>query len=34
MSEHLHVEKSPLDQLAALGWQMVGQGCGDAADHE
>ncbi|NEX18813.1 hypothetical protein G3480_00495 [Thiorhodococcus mannitoliphagus] len=29
MSEHLHVEKPFLDQLAALGWQVVdqGQGC-------
>jgi type I restriction enzyme R subunit len=28
MSEYLHVEKPFLDQLAALGWTIVDQGCG------
>jgi type I restriction enzyme R subunit len=28
MSEYLHVEKPFLDQLAALGWKIVDQGCG------
>lgn len=28
MSEYLHVEKPFLDQLAALGWKVVDQGCG------
>jgi type I restriction enzyme R subunit len=28
MSEYLHVEKPFLDQLAALGWEVVDQGCG------
>lgn len=28
MSEYLHVEKPFLDQLAALGWTVVDQGCG------
>ncbi len=28
MSEHLHVEKPFLDQLAALGWQVTDQGVG------
>ena len=28
MSEYLHVEKPFLDQLSALGWKIVDQGCG------
>ena len=28
MSEYLHVEKPFLDQLAALGWEVIDQGCG------
>lgn len=28
MSEYLHVEKPFLEQLAALGWQVVNQGVG------
>ncbi|MBU2719880.1 hypothetical protein HF563_10950, partial [Acidithiobacillus ferridurans] len=28
MSEYLHVEKPFLDQLAALGWEVVDQGQG------
>lgn len=28
MSEYLHVEKPFLDQLVALGWKVVDQGCG------
>ena len=28
MSEYLHIEKPFLDQLAALGWEIVDQGCG------
>lgn len=28
MSEYLHVEKPFLDQLAALGWDVIDQGCG------
>ena len=35
MSEYLHVEKPFLDQLAALGWEVIGHGPhgipGDAA---
>ena len=38
MSEYLFVEKPFLDHLAALGWEVIGQGCGDPAarvlDHE
>lgn len=28
MSEYLHVEKPFLDQLATLGWTVIGQGKG------
>ena len=28
MSEYIHVEKPFLDQLAALGWEVIDQGCG------
>lgn len=28
MSEYMHVEKPFLDQLAALGWEVIDQGCG------
>jgi len=34
MSEYIHVEKPFLEQLAVLGWQVLDQGDGNAADCE
>lgn len=34
MSEYSLAEKTFLDQLAVLGWQVLDQGDGDAADCE